>query len=166
MDSGEAALIGAAIGGGVTLIGSVLTHGIAGLRTHKAARADRVRAARAWREDFYALQDVISKMAESGAWPSPFESSWRPLATDADLLSLSPLFKSGTGWGRVASARRRAAGTTEAWAAGRIIDAADALKEFDSLELARCELAAVDRAWKFEPHPGRARIPQSPRSTS
>jgi len=140
-------LVGVAMGAAAAFFGTFYTTRDERRRRREEVDA-RVRvASRAWREDFYAVQETLVARLRDGRWTEPFPT---PLATDAHLLVLAERFRGHGAWTRVTATRRRIA---RARAGVDTMPDSAVAALFVDIEKGRKALSTVDSGWPFSPHP-------------
>lgn len=139
--------IGVLLGASTALFGTLYT-----TKAERKRQADerrrRVRtAARAWREDFYAVQSaLVERLRDSGSTADLPES----VATDDHLLILADEFKGYGSWTRVTATRRRILRARQRYAD---MTPSEVAKLFVDVEKGRQAVSSVDSDWPFSPHP-------------
>lgn len=146
-------VLGVGVGAFATFGAVVYTHRQSTKKEEEAAIADRVRAARAWRDDFYGFQNHLAWfIAAGGKWEKD-RSAWVPVATITDMLTVSAGYPDGSVWGNFSGARRRMMEALLAWEEGTSPSIEEMWLTFKFLETGRKILSQLPgERWEWKEH--------------
>lgn len=138
--------MGVLLGASTALFGTLYTTK-AERKRQDDERRRRVRtAARAWREDFYAVQSALVERLRDNSRTADLPDS---VATDEHLLILADEFEGYGSWTRVTATRRRILRARQRYAE---LEPSEVAKLFVDVEKGRQAVSSIDSDWPFSPH--------------